>query len=81
MKRIRYLLAALALPFAALLTHAAITGQSPVTTLQRASAAVMAVVAPLPIQGPGLGNLQYNSSELFTAVSMIHRDDQGVPET
>ena len=38
MKRIRYLLAALALPFAALLTHAAITGQSPVTTLQRASA-------------------------------------------
>ena len=81
MKRIRYLLAALALPFAALLTHAAVTGQSPVTTLQRASAAVMAVVAPLPIQGPGLGNLQYNSSELFTAVSMIHRDDQGVPET
>ena len=31
MKRIRYLLAALALPFAALLTHAAVTGQSPVT--------------------------------------------------
>ncbi|MGR4868782.1 LamG-like jellyroll fold domain-containing protein [Variovorax sp. LARHSF232] len=79
--RIRYLLAALALPFAALLTHAAVTGQSPVTTMERMGSAVMALVAPYPIQGPGLGNLSYNSNELFKAVSMIHRDEQGVPAT
>ncbi|RQO51223.1 hypothetical protein DBV14_17330 [Variovorax sp. KBW07] len=70
--KIRYYLMALMVPFATLLTHAAITGVSPMTTLGNMATAVSAAVAdPLPLQGPGLGNLTYTSAELFKPVSMI----------
>ena len=68
--------------FAAWMTHAAVTGQSPLTTFSQMSAAVSALADdPLPLKGPGLGNLTYTSAELFTPVSWIRRDDQGVPAT
>lgn len=70
--KIRYYLMAFLLPFVTLLTHAAITGVSPMTTLSNmATAMAEAVAAPLPLQGPGLGNLTYTSAELFKPVSMI----------
>ena len=70
--KIRYYLMALMVPFVTLLTHAAITGVSPMTTLGNMAAAVSEAVAdPLPLQGPGLGNLTYTSAELFKPVSMI----------
>ena len=80
--KIRYYLMALLLPFATLLTHAAITGVSPMTTLTTMAAAVTrAGEAPLPLQGPGLGNLTYTSAELFKPVSMITRASGDVPAT
>ncbi|MFM9925761.1 Ig-like domain-containing protein [Variovorax sp. H27-G14] len=70
--KIRYYLMALMVPCVTLLTHAAITGVSPMTTLDNMASAVSAAVAdPLPLQGPGLGNLTYTSAELFKPVSMI----------
>ncbi|RSZ42473.1 MULTISPECIES: RICIN domain-containing protein [unclassified Variovorax] len=70
--KIRYYLMAFLLPFVTLLTHAAITGVSPMTTLNNmATAMAEAVADPLPLQGPGLGNLTYTSAELFKPVSMI----------
>ncbi|QNK70743.1 Ig-like domain-containing protein [Variovorax sp. PAMC26660] len=70
--KIRYYLMAFLLPCVTLLTHAAITGVSPITTLSNMATAVSAAVAdPLPLQGPGLGNLTYTSAELFKPVSMI----------
>lgn len=70
--KIRYYLMAFLLPFVTLLTHAAITGVSPMTTLSNmATAMAEAVADPLPLQGPGLGNLTYTSAELFKPVSMI----------
>ncbi|MCR6480225.1 RICIN domain-containing protein [Variovorax sp. ZS18.2.2] len=70
--KIRYYVMALMVPFVTLLTHAAITGVSPMTTLSNMASAVSAAVAdPLPLQGPGLGNLTYTSAELFKPVSMI----------
>ncbi|RIX82306.1 Ig-like domain-containing protein [Acidovorax cavernicola] len=70
--KIRYFLMALMVPCVTLLTHAAITGVSPMTTLNNMASAVSAAVAdPLPLQGPGLGNLTYTSAELFKPVSMI----------
>lgn len=70
--KIRYYLMALMVPFVTLLTHAAITGVSPMTTLGNMATAVSEAVAdPLPLQGPGLGNLTYTSEELFKPVSMI----------
>ncbi len=70
--KIRYYVMALMVPFVTLLTHAAITGVSPMTTLSNMATAVSAAVAdPLPLQGPGLGNLTYTSAELFKPVSMI----------
>jgi mono/diheme cytochrome c family protein len=80
--KLKSLLSAVVLPFAALLTHAAINGQSPLASLKQISAAVTTAAAdPLPLKGPGLGNLTYTQGELFTAVSLIRRDDQGVPAT
>lgn len=80
--KIRYYLMALLLPFATLLTHAAITGVNPMTTLTTMAAAVtQAAAAPLPLQGPGLGNLTYTSAELFKPVSMITRASGDVPAT
>jgi hypothetical protein len=71
-----------ALLFAAWMTHAAVTGQNPLTTFSQMGAAVSALAAdPLPLKGPGLGNLTYTSAELFTPVSWIRRDDEGVPAT
>ncbi|HUG23503.1 MAG TPA: hypothetical protein VMN83_13345, partial [Albitalea sp.] len=70
----------LALLFAAVVTHAAVTGKSPLETFNQMSAAVTAAAVE-PLQGPGLGNLTYTSSELFTPISWIRRDDQGVPAT
>ncbi|GER18738.1 RICIN domain-containing protein [Variovorax boronicumulans] len=70
--KIRYFLMAFLVPCVTLLTHAAITGVSPMTTLNKMATAAAAVVAdPLPLQGPGLGNLTYTSAELFKPVSMI----------
>lgn len=70
--KIRYYVMAFLLPFVTLLTHAAITGVSPMTTLNNmATAVAQAVADPLPLQGPGLGNLTYTSAELFKPVSMI----------
>lgn len=70
--KIRYYLMAFLLPFVTLLTHAAITGVSPMTTLSNMATAVSEAVAdPLPLQGPGLGNLTYTSAELFKPVSII----------
>ncbi|MGJ7614340.1 MULTISPECIES: RICIN domain-containing protein [unclassified Variovorax] len=70
--KIRYYLMAFLLPFVTLLTHAAITGVGPMTTLNTMAAALAQAVAdPLPLQGPGLGNLTYTSGELFKPVSMI----------
>jgi PKD repeat protein len=70
--KIRYFLMAFLAPLVTLLTHAAITGVSPMTTLGNMAAAVSEAVAdPLPLQGPGLGNLTYTSAELFKPVSMI----------
>lgn len=80
--KIRYYLMALLLPFATLLTHAAITGVSPMTTLTTmATAVTRAAEARLPLQGPGLGNLTYTSAELFKPVSMITRVSGDVPAT
>ncbi|MDH6592396.1 PKD repeat protein [Variovorax sp. TBS-050B] len=70
--KIRYFLMAFLAPLVTLLTHAAITGVSPMTTLGNMATAVAEAVAdPLPLQGPGLGNLSYTSAELFKPVSMI----------
>ncbi|MDQ0588818.1 RICIN domain-containing protein [Variovorax paradoxus] len=70
--KIRYFLMAFMAPLVTLLTHAAITGVSPMTTLNNMATAVAEAVAdPLPLQGPGLGNLSYTSAELFKPVSMI----------
>lgn len=70
--KIRYFLIAFLAPLVTLLTHAAITGVSPMTTLNNMATAVAEAVAdPLPLQGPGLGNLTYTSAELFKPVSMI----------
>jgi PKD repeat protein len=70
--KIRYFLMAFLAPLVTLLTHAAITGVSPMTTLGNMATAVSEAVAdPLPLQGPGLGNLSYTSAELFKPVSMI----------
>jgi mono/diheme cytochrome c family protein len=70
--KIRYFLMAFLAPLVTLLTHAAITGVSPMTTLDNmATAVAQAVADPLPLQGPGLGNLTYTSAELFKPVSMI----------
>lgn len=80
--RIRHYLMALLLPFAALLAHASITGVNPITTLTSMAAAVTRTSEiPLPLQGPGLGNLTYTSAELFKPVSMITRASGDVPET
>ena len=55
--KIRYYLLALLLPFATLMTHAAITGVSPMTTLNTMVTTVTrAGEATLALQGPGLGN-------------------------
>ena len=60
---------------AAFLTHAAVTGQNPVTTLGKAAAAIAAFVdAPAPTTGPGLGNVSYTAAELFKPVSMIRNE-------
>ncbi len=68
----------LGLLLAALLGHAAVTGQSPLATLQKVSAAA----APtLPLKGPGLGNLTYTQAELFKPISWIRRNAEGVPDT
>ncbi|MBT2333443.1 ricin-type beta-trefoil lectin domain protein [Variovorax paradoxus] len=70
--KIRYFLMAFLAPLVTLLTHAAITGVSPMTTLGNMATAVAEAAAdPLPLQGPGLGNLTYTSAELFKPVSMI----------
>lgn len=80
--KVRYYLMALLLPFVTLLTHAAITGVSPMTTLSTmADAVTQAAEDPLPLQGPGLGNLTYTSAELFKPVSMITRASGDVPAT
>jgi cytochrome c peroxidase len=82
MKRLRHLFSVFGLLLAALLSHAAVTGQSPMVTLQNMATAVTALAADaLPVQGPGLGNLSYTQAELFKPVSWIRRDDQGVPAT
>ncbi|GER17824.1 PKD domain-containing protein [Variovorax boronicumulans] len=68
----------------ALLTHAAITGVNPLETIRKAatsmaSAAADLVADPLPLQGPGLGNLTYTQAELFKPISMIKEEvDTGV---
>jgi len=68
----------------ALLTHAAITGVNPLDTIRKAatsmaSAAADLVADPLPLQGPGLGNLTYTQAELFKPISMIKEEvDTGV---
>ncbi len=70
--KIRYFLMAFLAPLVTLLTHAAITGVSPMTTLDNMATAVAEAMAdPLPLQGPGLGNLTYTSAELFKPVSVI----------
>lgn len=69
--KIRYGLMVLLLPFVTLLTHAAITGVSPLATLSNLVTTVSASVAPLALKGPGLGNLTYTSDELFKPTSMI----------
>jgi len=72
----------LGLIVAALVSHAAVTSQILMVTLRELGVAIGEPKAPLlPLGGPGLGNLSYNQSELFTAVSLIRRDDQGVPPT
>jgi cytochrome c peroxidase len=84
MFRIRHLVSVLGLLLAALLSHAAVNGQSPIASLRQLQAAVGGLVVQplaLPVQGPGLGNLSYTAAELFKPVSWIRRDDQGVPET
>lgn len=44
-----------------------------------ASAAADLVADPLPLQGPGLGNLTYTQAELFKPISMIKEEvDTGV---
>ncbi|RYF47052.1 MAG: hypothetical protein EOO27_38215, partial [Comamonadaceae bacterium] len=80
--KIRYYLMALLLPFATLMTHAAITGVNPMTTLNTMVTAVTrAGEATLALQGPGLGNLNYSTAELFKPVSMITRESGDVPAT
>ena len=80
--KVRQLFVVLGLLFAALLGHAAVNGQSPFASLRQMSTAVSALlVPPFPLQGPGLGNLTYTQAELFTPVSWIRRDAQGVPDT
>lgn len=83
MLKLKPVLVVLGLVVAALVSHAAVTSQILMTTLRELG------VAPaeqpreplLPTGGPGLGNLSYSQSELFTAVSLIRRNDQGVPPT
>lgn len=78
--KLRQLLIVLGLLFAALLGHAAATGQSPLATWRKMSTAVAALAeAPLPLQGPGLGNLTYTQAELFKPVSWIRQDAEGTP--
>lgn len=82
MKIVKSLFSLLALMCAAVLTHAAVQGQSPLASMrQLASNLASLAEAPLPLQGPGLGNLSYTEAELFKPVSWIRRDDQGVPAT
>jgi YVTN family beta-propeller protein len=87
MIRFRHLLSVVGLLLAALLSHAAVTGQSPLASMRQLQAAVSTLVAApaaqagLPLQGPGLGNLSYTAAELFKPVSWIRRDAEGVPET
>jgi YVTN family beta-propeller protein len=76
------LLSVLGLTFAALLANATVTGQSPLAAIGQVGVTVASPVEkPLPLKGPGLGNLSYTADELFRPISWILRDEQGVPET
>ncbi|HEX5685906.1 MAG TPA: Ig-like domain-containing protein [Ideonella sp.] len=84
--KLKSVILVLGLILAALVSHAAVTGRSLLVTLRELGAAVGTSEAQpeqalLPLGGPGLGNLTYNQSELFTPVSWIRRDDNGVPPT
>ena len=85
--KFRHLISVAGLLCAALLSHAAVTGQSPLTSLRMLRTVVTALAAaplavePLALKGPGLGNLSYTEAELFKAVSWIRRDAEGVPDT
>lgn len=80
--KLRHLFSVVGLLCAALLSHAAVTGQSPMASLmQLGTTAAAALADPLPLKGPGLGNLTYTQAELFKPASWIRRDAEGVPET
>lgn len=81
MRFIKHLLAFAGMLCAVLFSHAAINNQSPVTSLRQLGAAAGVMAAAAPTRGPGLGNLTYTQAELFRPVSMILRNDQGVPAT
>ncbi|KQV92837.1 LamG-like jellyroll fold domain-containing protein [Rhizobacter sp. Root1221] len=72
--KIKRVLMAMAFLCAAFLTHAAVTGVSPLTTLNNAASAFAALVDPAPTTGPGLGNLSYTEAELFKPVSWIRNE-------
>ncbi|UXH80017.1 Ig-like domain-containing protein [Roseateles amylovorans] len=81
MKIVKSVLSLLALMCGALLAQAAVQGQSPLASARQLITRLTALPdAPLALQGPGLGNLSYTEAELFTPVSWIRRDDQGVPD-
>lgn len=71
--KIRTFSVSLVFLLAAFLTHAAVTGQSPITTFNRAVAAVAALAAE-PLMGPGLGNVTYTQAELFQPVGWIRNE-------
>lgn len=59
----------------AFLAHAAVTGTSPVQTLQRAAAAMASLAqARLATTGPGLGNKTYTAAELFKPIALIESE-------
>ncbi len=70
--KIKKLSIALMFLFMAFLSHAAMTGTNPLTTLRSAAVALVSLAAEATLpQGPGLGNLSYTEAELFHSVSII----------
>ncbi|MEK8029205.1 LamG-like jellyroll fold domain-containing protein [Ideonella sp. DXS29W] len=84
MLKLRPIVLVFGLVVAALVSHAAVTGQLLQAALREWGVALGVSEPPAPLlpqAGPGLGNLSYRSDELFKPVSWIRRDDNGVPPT